>query len=87
VAQRIRRITDNLTYILGMEMMHAAQAITLRQQQNPKLRLGVATEAAYETYRRAVPWYDRDRNLSADIEASYQAVKSRRLLDAAEKVI
>ncbi|WP_010258571.1 HAL/PAL/TAL family ammonia-lyase [Treponema primitia] len=86
VAQRIRRITDNLKYILGMEMMHAAQAITLRKQQNPKLRLGAATEAAYEEYRRSVPWYDRDRNLSTDIEASYQLVKSRRMLEAAKSI-
>jgi histidine ammonia-lyase len=83
IAQRLRRMTDNLKYILGMEMMHAAQGITLRRKKNPRLRLGRATEAAYDEYRRAVPWYDKDRNLSADIEASYVMVRDELMLDAA----
>ncbi|MDR1574698.1 MAG: aromatic amino acid ammonia-lyase [Treponema sp.] len=87
VVQRIRGICDNLKYILGMEMMHAAQAITLRMRQTPDLRLGAATKAAYDAYRAVVPWYDRDRNLSQDIEASYQLVLSGRMLDAAKKLI
>lgn len=86
-AQRLRRIADNLKYVLGIEMMHAAQAITLRKQKNPNLRLGRATEAAYEEYRRAVPWYDKDRNLSVDIEASYKTVRDRRMFDAARKAV
>jgi histidine ammonia-lyase len=83
IAQRIRRMTDNLKYILGMEMMHAAQGITLRRQKNPRLRLGRATEAAYNEYRRIVPWYDRDRNLSADIESSYKVVRGGLMLNVA----
>jgi histidine ammonia-lyase len=85
VAQRIRRIVDNLKYVLGMEVMHAAQAITLRRQKNPSLYLGAGTEAAYEEFRKDVPWYDRDRNLSADIEKAYRVVKSERLLEAARR--
>jgi histidine ammonia-lyase len=84
-AQRLRKITDNLKYILAIEMMHAAQGITLRRQKNPSLRLGRATEAAYEEYRRVVPWYDKDRNLSLDIEASYGVVCGERMLEAARK--
>jgi histidine ammonia-lyase len=87
IAQRLRRMTDNLKYILGMEMMHAAQGITLRRQKNQQLRLGRATEAAYNEYRRTVPWYDKDRNLSADIEASYGVVRSELMLAAARASI
>jgi histidine ammonia-lyase len=84
VAQRLRQIVDNLQYILGMEAMHAAQAVTMRRRKNPNLRLGAGTEAAYEEFRKAVPWYDRDRNLSADIEKAYRVVKSGLMLSAAK---
>ena len=87
VAQRLRRIVDNLKYVLGMEMMHAAQAVTLRERRDPGLKLGKATAAAYQEYRREVPWYDQDRNLSVDIEKSYRTVKSGRMLSAAQKAI
>lgn len=83
IAQRLRRITDNMWYILGIEMMHAAQAITLRKRQNPNLKLAKPTEAAYELYRRAVPWYGNDRALSPDIEASYRLVKTGAMLKVA----
>jgi histidine ammonia-lyase len=87
IAQRLRRITDNLKYIFGMEMMHAAQAITLRKRQNPNLKLAKPTEAAYEVYRSVVPWYDRDRSISPDIEASYCLVKAGKMLEAARTKI
>ncbi|MEG4086674.1 aromatic amino acid lyase [Microcoleus sp. POL10_C6] len=37
--QRVRTQIDTLSHILGSEMMHAAQAIDLRWQKNPKLKL------------------------------------------------
>ncbi len=86
VVQRVRKIVDNLRYVLGMEMIHAAQALTLRRQKNPGLPLGVGVEAAFDEFRRSVPWYDRDRNISTDIEAACQVVKSGDLLKAARRV-
>ncbi|MDR1731030.1 MAG: aromatic amino acid ammonia-lyase [Synergistaceae bacterium] len=83
VVQRLRRIVDNLKYIFGMEAMHAAQAITLRRQRDPDLPLGKGTEAAWTLFRKTVPWYDRDRNLSVDIEKACQVVKSGNLSEAA----
>ena len=87
VVQRLRRIVDNLKYVLGMEMIHAAQALTLRLNGNPELRLGRGTAAAYEEFRRTVPWYDRDRNLSADIQSAYEVVRSGRMLEAARRAL
>lgn len=87
VVQRIRKIADNLKYILGMEMMHAAQALTLRRQKEPSLSFGRGTEAAFKEFRKSVPWYDRDRNLSLDIKASYEIVKSGKMLEAASKAV
>ena len=42
--QRVRTQIDTLYYILGIEMMHAAQAIDLRWQKNPKFKLSVVTK-------------------------------------------
>lgn len=80
VAQRLRKITDNLKYIFGMELIHAAQAITLRLQQNPDLSLGVGTSRAYRAFRKVIPWYDRDRNLSSDIATAYHFIADEILL-------
>jgi histidine ammonia-lyase len=84
IAQRLKRMVDNLSYILGMEMMHGAQAITMRKQKNAELKFAPATEAAYVVYRTVVSSYDKDRALSDDIENSYKLVKSGKMLDAAK---
>jgi len=42
--QRVRTQVDILSYILGIEMMHAAQAIDLRWQKNPKFKLSAVTK-------------------------------------------
>jgi len=77
VVQRVSRIVDNLYYILGMELMHAAQAIDLRKVKSPNLKLGRATKALYMTYRTEVPFLAEDRMLTLDIEKSYAFAKSR----------
>ena len=42
--QRVRTQIDTLYYILGIEMMHAAQAIELRWQNNPNFKLSILTK-------------------------------------------
>ncbi|MDO4787108.1 MAG: aromatic amino acid ammonia-lyase [Fretibacterium sp.] len=75
-ADKASRIVGNLHYILGIELMHAAQAVDLRG----KKPLGEGTRKIYETFRRAVPFYDRDRNLSRDIEKARELLASGDLL-------
>lgn len=67
---KMQDIIDNLRYILGMEIMHAAQAIDLRG----KPKLGKVTGEAYRLLRAKVPFYDKDRNISKDIQLSYDVV-------------
>ena len=45
--QRVRTQIDTLCYILGIEMMPAAQAIGLRWQKNPKLKLSIVTKKIF----------------------------------------
>ncbi|WP_104805307.1 HAL/PAL/TAL family ammonia-lyase [Blautia marasmi] len=78
ILEKSFKIVDNLRYILGMELMHAAQAVDLRGN----YKLGKCTGKAFEEYRKIVPFLDKDRKLSVDIQASYEVVKSNKLLKA-----
>ena len=52
-----KKIIDNMFYIFAMEMMHAVQAIDLRDN----YRLGNRVQIAYDEIRKVVPFYDKDR--------------------------
>ena len=81
-AARSLQIVDNLRYMLGIELMHAAQAIDLRRDQrlDNRLQLGRVTGPLKEDFRTVVPYYAEDRNLSVDMEKAYQYIRSGRLL-------
>lgn len=74
VTDKALKIVDNLRYMIGIEAMHAAQAVDLRK--HPKL--GKGTEALYTALREVVPYYDKDRNQSIDIENVYQFIRDGR---------
>lgn len=74
--QRVMTQTDTLYYILGIEMMHAAQAIDLRLQKNPNLKLSRVTQEFFQQYRKVVPFLKSDRVLTYDIEKSYSFLKA-----------
>jgi len=75
VVRRFRKMIDNLYHILGIEMMHAAQAIDLRLQKDPNLKLSGVTRNFWAEYRRVVPFLETDRVLTYDIEKSYLFLK------------
>ncbi|EFI42416.1 histidine ammonia-lyase, partial [Peptoniphilus sp. oral taxon 386] len=52
---KIFQMLDNIRYIIGIEAMHAAQAIDLRGNK----KLGKTTSLAYKVIRDAVPFYDK----------------------------
>lgn len=83
VVSKTREILDRLHIILGIEALHAAQAIDLRGEFN----LGQGTLATYRAIRSAVPFLNEDRNLSVDIEAAYRLLKSGTLLAAVREAI
>lgn len=72
------KILDNLYYMIGIELIHAAQAVDLRG----KPALGKVTEKLYQAFRKEISFLSEDRNLSYDIETAYQFVKDGRLLAA-----
>lgn len=70
-AMNMRKIIDNLYYMTSICLMHAAQAVDLRDHPS----LGIGTEAFYTAYREVVPFLDNDRNMSEDIQKTYDFLK------------
>jgi len=73
VIRKLEDIIDRLTYIIGMEALHAAQAIDLRGIQ---AELGRGSAAVYSQIRSAVPMLTEDRPLTPDISAMYELIRS-----------
>lgn len=78
VVDKLIKIVDNLRYIIGIELMHAVQAIDLRGEKE----LGEYTKKAYNLIREEIPFLDEDRCLSVDIKKAYKLIKSGKLFDA-----
>ena len=70
-AWKLRRVIDNVTNILAIELMCAAQAIDCRAPLAP----GRGVAAAHQRVRDLVPPLERDRVLSTDIAEIAAAVR------------
>lgn len=80
VVRKVDQIVDNLYYILGIELLHAAQAIDLRKPE----RLGKATSVLYKEFRKEVSFLEKDRNLTLDIQKAYDFLKSKETIQLAD---
>jgi histidine ammonia-lyase len=74
-------ISENLHYIIAIELLTAAQGIDLRQ------KLAPATLAAYRELREKVQFLEKDRQLTPDIEALASLIRSGKILKAVQKVV
>ena len=72
IMKRIDHIMKNLYIILGQELLHAAQAIDLRED----ITLGNGTQKLYNAIRAEVPFLDADRPLTFDIEKAARIMQS-----------
>jgi len=75
-ASRLRRIVDNLFGVVAIELMHAAQAISLRLRDPRSQKLGAGTRGTYDSFRQVVPFLDKDRPLTPDIAAATRYLRS-----------
>ena len=73
-AWKLRRIVENVTHVLAIELMCAAQALDFRAP----LRSSAPIQGAHGAVRALVPHLGRDRVLSDDIQAIAAAVTSGR---------
>lgn len=79
VLTKTRTQIDNLYHIYGMELLHAAQAIDLRLQKNPKLKLSAKTEKLYKEFRKVVDFLEVDRPLTNDFRNAAKFLKEYKL--------
>ena len=82
-AQKAREILTNLTGVIAIEMMSAAQAMDFRKGLKP----GRGTRIAYEEIRKVVKFLVDDRVLYPDIEAITKLIKENTILNRVEKEI
>ena len=82
-ARKLRKVVDNLTRILAIELVTAARAIELRTGLTPS----PATARVVKELRAQVPGVGPDRFLSPELEAATTLVHSGVILSAAREVI
>jgi histidine ammonia-lyase len=75
VLKRVRKQIDNLYHIYGMELLIASQAIDLRLQKNPNLKLSAETEKMYKEFRKVVDFLEYDRPLTDDFRNAAKFLK------------
>lgn len=82
-ARRLRKMNENLSVILAIEAICAAEGISVRAPLKTSKRLQVAIA----TLRENVPPLEEDRYLSSDIQAAADLVKQGRFTQATELVL
>ncbi len=70
-ARRLREMAANSSGIVAVELLAACQGLDFRSP----LKTSAALEQAKALLRQRVPFYDRDRYFSPDIEAAQQLVR------------
>ncbi len=87
-ARKAATVIANARYIVGVEMLLAAQALTMTEQDLPGFVLGQGTQAAYQEIRRQIPaCLDGDRWFHDDIATAHAFVASGSVRAAVEKQI
>lgn len=76
VVERVQQQIDNSFTLLGIEPIHAGQAIDLRRQQQPDFTLSPATAGLYTSLRDKVAFLDHDRPLTPDFRAAKTLLQS-----------
>lgn len=79
-ALHARRVLDNLTTVLAIEALTAAQAIDHHAPDEP----GKGARAAHARLRETIPHLDQDRTLKPDIDQAHRLIQHGHLTRAAE---
>lgn len=79
-ARRLMRMNANLSGIIGVELLCAAQGVEFRAP----LKTSASLQMVLSRLRQDVPTLAEDRYLAPDIEAAKALVRDRSLIDAAD---
>lgn len=74
-ATKCLRVVDNVFKVLAVELMNSAQALDFRRP----LRSGAKIEELHTSYRKAVPFVDKDRVMYHDINSSVDFLKNMKI--------
>ncbi len=87
-ARKAATVVANTQYIVGVEMLLAAQGLTMTESLLPGFVLGQGTQAAYDEVRRQIPaCLDGDRWFHKDIEVAHSFITSGSVRSAVEQKI
>jgi histidine ammonia-lyase len=87
-ARKSTTILRNAEHIIAIEILMAAQALSLVEAITPKHPIGVGTAAAMAALRKEIePSLDGDRFYAVEMQKAVDIVRSGRLLDAVEEVV
>jgi histidine ammonia-lyase len=75
VVERVQQQVDNAYQLLGILLVHDAQAVSLRQQRHNGFTLSAPTAALYAAVRQRVPFIETDRPLAPDFAAAEQVLR------------
>lgn len=76
VAERLKRASNNMFDLYSMELLHNTQAIDLRRMKQDNVKLSDKTGALYKAYRKVVPFVEKDRIFSGDLENGIKILKN-----------
>jgi histidine ammonia-lyase len=82
-ARKAAQIIEHVETIVALELLCASQGIDFRRRDQPSLRLGRGTRAAYEAIRDRVPFIASDDIMYPHIESIRQLVHDGRIAEAA----
>lgn len=76
VAERLKRASNNMFDLYSMELLHNTQAIDLCKMKQDNVKLSDKTGALYKAYRKVVPFVEKDRIFSGDLENGIKILKN-----------
>lgn len=87
-ARKAMKIVENVTNVLAIELLCAAQAIDLRRSKMGLFtKLGKGTQVVYELVRKQVPQIIEDRVLSDDVKTLAKLIHGGQLARVVEEWI
>lgn len=82
-SRKAREIYNNVSHVLAIELMCAAQAIDL----DPQGKLGIGSQVAYDKIRKQIDSFMEDRETYRDINAVQKLIANHEIVDAVEMAI
>lgn len=81
---KTKKILENTEEIVGLELLAAAQGISVSEPYLKNKRLGKVTAKAYTAFRKKVPVLKEDRYLAVDIQKAVAMVRSGEISELAK---